>query len=244
MTDYPILQSIESTLNIKEIVNNSKLTSEIQNLLKEGGFLSGKIDGVFGIQTNNAFIAFKEAAFLQYPNLLGKSTATALLELDDKAIHPIPSEATKVPIPMLIKDKNFRLPGGEVIFCKQKIMGCQSFTWGEATKEGSRIPESSIIVTRIIEIAEYLEIVKNLFNNYPIFITSWYRPKSINDKISKVSNSRHLKGDAVDFIVQGIPPLEVYKRLHNWHGSKGGLGKSTEFTHLDLRGYYARWSYR
>lgn len=244
MTDYPLLQSLESTLNIKDIVKNQKLTLEIQTLLKEGGFLKGKIDGIFGTDTETAYKNFKRIAFLEHPDLLGKTSVIALLELDDNAEHPIPSEAIKTPIPTLIRDKSFRLSGGEVLFCKQKILGSESFTWGEATKEGSRVPANHLVITKIIEIAEYLELVKVVFENKPIIITSWYRPPNINKQIGGVSNSRHLIGDAVDFQIQGVPPLDVYKRLHNWHGSRGGLGKSTAFTHIDLRGYYARWSYR
>lgn len=243
MNEYPLLQKISEPLEIQEVANDRLLTLEIQNLLKEGGFLLGKVDGIFGAETSGAYKTFKRVAFLEHPNLLGKSSAIALLELDDRAEHPVPIEAKKTPIPTSTKDKSFRLSGGEVVFCKQKILGSESFTWGEATKEGSRVPISHIVVTKIIEIAEYLELVKVLFENRPIIITSWYRPPDINKQQGGVSNSRHLIGDAVDFLVQGVPPLDVHKRLHNWHGSRGGLGKSNHFTHLDRRGYYARWSY-
>lgn len=243
MNEYPLLQKITETLNIKEVAKSQSLTLEIQSLLKEGGFLLGKIDGHFGTETIAAYKTFKRTAHLEYPELLGASTAIALLELDDKAFHPTPIEAKQIPTSTFSKDKSFRLSGGELVFCKHKILGSQSFTWGEATKEGTRIPDSHIIVAKIVEIAEYMDLVKVLFENRPIIITSWFRPKNINQQQKGVSNSTHLLGHGVDFLVQGVPPLEVYKRLHNWHGSRGGLGRSTQFTHIDRRAYYARWTY-
>lgn len=61
--------------------------------------------------------------------------------------------------------------------------------------------------------------------------------------VGGASQSRHLVGDAVDFVVVGLHPSEVYSRLDLWWGNRGGLASSSVFTHLDVRGYEARWSY-
>jgi hypothetical protein len=50
-------------------------------------------------------------------------------------------------------------------------------------------------------------------------------------------------GDAVDFVIPGYHPYDVFAELNGWWGSKGGLASATVFTHIDARGYRARWSY-
>ncbi len=156
--------------------------------------------------------------------------------------HPTPKEATKV-VSASSKGKIIRLAGQVTVHCDQPIAGCEHFTWGEATKNGERLPSDKAIVDRIVATAHYFELIRELFGGRTIFITSWYRPPEVNRQQGGVKNSRHLLGDAVDFLVEDIPPLEVYRRLNNWHGARGGLGNSSAFTHLDRRGYCARFSY-
>lgn len=118
-----------------------------------------------------------------------------------------------------------------------------NFTWEEATKGGTRLPPNQEIEQRIVRMANALEEVRSLFGDKPIAITSWYRPPSVNRSVGGAKYSRHLHGDAVDFTVQGVAPLEVYARLDPWWGNRGGLGKHCAFTHIDLRGNKARWDY-
>ncbi len=117
------------------------------------------------------------------------------------------------------------------------------FTWGEATHNGTRIPEQKSVVYGIVRIAQALEEIRQLYGGRAITITSWYRPRAINAAVGGASLSRHLQGDAVDFTITGIHPYDVYKRLDSWWGSRGGLASSSVFTHIDTRGYRARWSY-
>ncbi len=81
------------------------------------------------------------------------------------------------------------------------------------------------------------------FGGKPIQINSWYRDPVSNRRAGGASRSRHLVGDAVDFVVTGIHPQEVNKRLESWWGSKGGLASASCFTHIDTRGCRARWTY-
>jgi uncharacterized protein YcbK (DUF882 family) len=99
------------------------------------------------------------------------------------------------------------------------------------------------VTTNIIKVAKVLEEVRELFGGKPIIVTSWYRPAKINKAVGGVSNSRHILGDAVDFQVKGVHPTEVQKKLDSWYGSRGGLASATTFTHIDTRGYKARWRY-
>ena len=89
-----------------------------------------------------------------------------------------------------------------------------------------------------------------LFRSYGgrrIQINSWYRDPITNKAVGGASQSRHMAGDAVDFlVVEGagyLNPFDVYGRLDPWWGNRGGLASSSLFTHIDVRGYKARWHY-
>ena len=95
----------------------------------------------------------------------------------------------------------------------------------------------------MIRIAEALEEIRTMFGNRPMQINSWYRDPVTNAAVGGASMSRHLTGDAVDFVIQGYHPYDVFAELDYWWGSRGGLASSTVFTHIDGRGYRARWDY-
>jgi hypothetical protein len=116
-----------------------------------------------------------------------------------------------------------------------------NFTWNEATRNGSRLPVDKEVTDRIILAAEKMQEIRKLLGDKPITVTSWYRPPLVNKAVRGASNSQHLLGWAVDFVHSELKPLEVYRRLDNWH--KGGLGKANTFTHIDLRRENARWDY-
>ena len=100
------------------------------------------------------------------------------------------------------------------------------------------MPTDSLIDT-LVEIREYY--------NKPIVINSGYRCPSHNKAVGGASKSRHMQGDAVDFIVKDIPTKEVFKHvLQTYNDKPFGIALSIEFkgfVHLDTRGYKARWSY-
>ncbi len=115
------------------------------------------------------------------------------------------------------------------------------FTWGEATKNGTRIPKNESITANIIKIAIALEELRADLDGKSISITSWYRDPISNRRVGGASKSRHLVGDAVDIVVEGMTPQEAQDYLDPiWDG---GLGYGKTFTHIDLRGYRVRWNY-
>ncbi|MEM9808446.1 MAG: D-Ala-D-Ala carboxypeptidase family metallohydrolase, partial [Cyanobacteria bacterium P01_D01_bin.56] len=138
---------------------------------------------------------------------------------------------------------SIKLPGfrGDFYLSNPIIPGGH-FTWGEATHGGSRIPVNRNVVYGIIRIARVMEEVRDRLGGRPLTINSWYRDPVTNRRVGGASRSRHLVGDAVDFVAPGIHPYDVYDRLNRWWGSRGGLASATVFTHIDTRGYYARWS--
>jgi len=134
------------------------------------------------------------------------------------------------------------LPGIGTVDTKNKIPGSQHFTWGEATKDGTRIPKEYSIVKNIVETARYMEDVRHYFGDKPISITSWYRDPESNKQVGGAKESQHMSGKAVDFNVQGINPRAVASRMEKYWGSNGGLGAYNGWTHIDNRGKRARWS--
>jgi hypothetical protein len=145
----------------------------------------------------------------------------------------------------------YNIPGVGKVKSDQPISPlAPNFTWAEATHNGSRIPTYKDIVfgyspeqitANLIKVAVELQKIRNHFKA-PISINSWYRPPSINTKVGGASKSQHLFGNAVDFNVAGVHPSKVYMYLDPvW--AQGGLASSSVFTHIDTRGYRARWSY-
>ena len=122
-----------------------------------------------------------------------------------------------------------------------------NFTWGEALHVNAstgqyRRPTSAEVIYGILRIAKALEDIRKRYGR-PVIITSWYRDPATNAAVNGASQSRHLLGDGVDFVVSGRHPYDVYADLDSWWGNQGGLASSRSFTHMDARGYRARWNY-
>lgn len=187
--------------------------------------------------TMKALAHFKRLEYLEQPEFLGVTTAKALINATEQ--HEIPKDIEKVDTRL----KTVRILEVGVVSTDQKIYPGSNFTWGEFTKNLTRIPDSGAVVRNLIRLAQHLDAAREYLGNRPITLTSVYRPPAVNRACGGVVNSRHLFGDAADILVQGIPPYEVYRRLDKWHGDKGGLGNGSAFTHIDLRSYKARFQY-
>ena len=87
-----------------------------------------------------------------------------------------------------------------------------------------------------------LEEIRAACGNVPIHIQSGYRTKEYNAKQKGASpRSQHLTASAADIKVKGMSPADVYKLCDRLVGARGGVGKYKGFTHVDVRGYRARW---
>ena len=93
------------------------------------------------------------------------------------------------------------------------------------------------------KLVTYLQKIRDHFGK-PITITSGYRCIAHNSRIGGASGSRHTKGQAADFVVQGVTPAEVAKYAE----SIGVLGiglyetaKDGHFVHIDTRDYKSFW---
>ena len=174
-----------------------------------------------------------------------------LLNVDD---YPPPADPTPAPAPTPAptpapapapappdRGRAFSVPGRGTVWTRDPIISGGNFTWGEATKDGTRIPTSSSITNNIVKMAQRLESVRSRLGNRSMFITSWYRPPAVNQAVGGARNSTHLYGHGVDFTVSGLSARSAQRILDPWWS--GGLGYGPNFTHLDNRGYRARWNY-
>jgi hypothetical protein len=116
-----------------------------------------------------------------------------------------------------------------------------SFTWAEATRGGTRMPPDQATVNGIVRIATLAQQARDRIGR-PFHVTSWYRPPEVNRRVGGASESRHIVGDAIDFYCDGLSGDQIYWALDPWW--PGGLGRYTQFpslSHIDARGYRARW---
>ncbi|NEQ95433.1 MAG: DUF882 domain-containing protein [Cyanothece sp. SIO2G6] len=188
--------------------------------------LKVRLDLPIGPQTEKVWYAFKE-----HVALLGN-------ELNNN-----PSEEDDPQLPQDYAD-GFILPGYPYRFyLPDPVLKGGTFTWAEVTKNGQRLPTSKAVVGNVLQMADTMQNVRELFGDRPIKIMSWYRDPISNKRVGGSPRSVHLIGGAVDFCVSGVAPAEVQQRLGPWWGGQGGLASGSSFTHIDNRGYRARWRY-
>ena len=249
----PKLSSVQGSIEIHSA--DTELAKEIQRVLAELKIYTGTIDGIVGKNTIAAFQTFKQLEYLEYPTVLGKTTAAALLDAIAQQHPNVTDEADIQPEETVAKKqytgKRLILPVVGEVKGDQPVIEAGNISWNEVTKGMTRIPRSSSVVRGMIKVCGMAQKVRKRYQRR-LLVTSGYRPSkpvNVNRQVGGVHNSRHTDefGDALDFKIEGIHPLEVYADLNeNWDkifDFPGGLGKNGSFTHLDGRGYRSRWNY-
>jgi uncharacterized protein YcbK (DUF882 family) len=116
-----------------------------------------------------------------------------------------------------------------------------------ACKDGTPYPKKWIN-SRLKPLCEALEIIREELGGKPITITSGYRTPYYNYKVGGVKKSQHVQGRAADIKVKGVGARKVAQTvrllMRDKMIPKGGVGDYSSFTHVDLRGYNARWKGR
>lgn len=124
---------------------------------------------------------------------------------------------------------------------KDPIYAGSSFTWGDATSQGTRKPESKKIMQNIIGISQVLDGLAKEFG-VKFIITSWYRPPHVNVQVSSSGpNGPHTTGSAIDFYCDPKKLIAIHKKLDKtWAGGvaihPAVYSGSGGFVHIDLIG--------
>lgn len=155
------------------------------------------------------------------------------VEMGGRIVYPAPQMP---PVqPPAFSGIPFKLPGNKSTFyTDQPIIPGGNFTWGEATKNATRIPPTVEIVDNIIALARELQVARERLRR-PFQVNSWYRPPEVNVAVGGVPNSYHLTGRAADLEVSGMSGRQVANQVFSWW--PGGIGIYSHLpnvVHLDV----------
>lgn len=227
--------------------------AELQTLLAAAGYDVGKADGLYGPKTAKAFAGFKSNSWLtNHEDISARSLERLAKEAEERAAGKAPAEAAPSAIAPSKAKPSARvskmLPSGGAVYVDAPIVDGGHFSWAELTKGGARWPRSLQVEDRIVAIATQLEKVRSCLGDRRITITSGYRPNNdpvlgdVNKSVGGVRSSRHISGDAVDIVVDGMSVDDVFDALRPWW--PGGIAPSYRggFVHIDL-GYPRTWLY-
>jgi uncharacterized protein YcbK (DUF882 family) len=107
-------------------------------------------------------------------------------------------------------------------------------------KCGCEMPRN--VMENIFKLSDQLQILRDIYGS--IHINSAYRCESHNESIGSNSTSQHILGKAADITAE-LTPSELADVIEEDTQNKivkfGGLGRYNTFTHVDIRGYKARW---
>lgn len=203
-TEFSNLEKFQSAnTTIKLIESDTDTIKEIQTLLNTKGLYNGKIDGVSGSLTQKAFAEFKESIWLDSPELLGRATAAALLEIAEnhQTLEEQTQKQTLLP-PSTIGTKTGRtlkLVTGTTVYQNELIVPGIPLTWGEFTNgcDPQRSPESKEVINNIIKATKGFGKIREKYGS-PLAINSGYRPPSVNRRIGGARYSQHINGLAID----------------------------------------------
>ena len=132
---------------------------------------------------------------------------------------------------------SMRLPNGDTVRADQRIIETIPLTWGEMTKDCTRIPATNQIVQNIYIITKEFGEIRDKAG-CPLTITSGYRPPAVNRAVGGASHSQHIQGLAIDFkpAPLGISLNQLWEIVRSVSKTGGvGDGRKRGFIHRDRR---------
>ena len=190
--------------------------------LIQSGFLpatnakgNSNIDGSFGDASKKATIAYQKAYGLLADGKIGPATRYSMKNDVKKDNNTMIKEYSKA------KDGETKLSAN----FKVKEFAC---------KDGS---DKILISTELVEV---LQKIRTHFGK-PVNINSAYRTETYNKKVGGVSSSQHLYGTAADIVVSGVKASDVANYAETLLPNSGGIGRYSNFTHVDVRDKKSRW---
>lgn len=99
-------------------------------------------------------------------------------------------------------------------------------------KEGGQVKLDETLLFKLQELRDRVGV--------PITIVSAYRTPEYNKKCGGSPKSQHMEGKAIDIQIKDFTPAKVAVLAESLEFD--GIGIYSTFTHLDVRGYKARWN--
>ncbi len=252
--DTPVLTVKENTLFKRRPLASSSLPASETYAVPKGTALklhSYAYQDAQGNFNNHVRVALKhERDYIQQLSTWYVFNGHAQITMGDRVVYPLPPTTAPAPVPALTpipaptpvpspvplyRGRSFRLPGNtSTFYTDQPIIPGGSFTWGEATRDATRIPANTTIVNNIIRLARELQKARNQIGR-PFLVNSWYRPPAINQAVGGAINSQHLYGSAVDLQIPGFSGRRVANAVMAWWpGGVGIYSNMPDVIHLDV----------
>jgi hypothetical protein len=180
---------------------------------------------------NHIKVQFTEGGleyFAYIPHLeLTNSKGEKVSLVDNVVVKAAPASVVAV------KKNPITLPTGEVVDLDDPVIPKGHISFREFTHDGSRPLQTADHVFNAREVCKVAEKVRDHFKT-PITVNSGFRPAHINNQVGGSTLSAHVQAAALDIVLAGVSPREVYNFLDPLH--EGGLASSTIFTHIDVCG--------
>lgn len=128
-----------------------------------------------------------------------------------------------------------KLPNGLLVYPSTEIIRDIPLTWGEMTKDCTRVPETQELVNNALKLTQTWGEVRHKWGS-ELIITSGYRPPRVNQAAGGVSNSQHLYFRAVDMYPANGQLDKFWEFLKKESKFTGlGDGRRRGFVHCDIR---------
>lgn len=242
----------------------------LQLMLNEKGYACGSADGIFGTKTKNAVEKYQKAKGLSADGIVGNNTyaklfTDCLLKNGSRGelVKQMQTRLNEQGYKAGTADGIFGRNTEQAVKALQSVAGITvdgkvgKNTW-TALLEGMGVPASAHFKlsefkckdgTAVPEkyygncqrLMNLLEEIRTACGNRAVTVNSGYRTESYNKKVDGAKQSQHLYAAAADIKVSGKSASEVYKLCDRLVGNRGGVGRYSTFTHVDVRGHKARW---
>lgn len=161
---------------------------QIQMNLKYLGYYDGKIDGIIGTKSIAGIKAFQKVYGLDVDGIFGKKTNAKMIEAIKAEQKRLGVEQDGVAGTITTQARDNQLNWDSIKHFKKEEFTC---------KCGCRSNNMNL------EVVKVADEIRSHFGK-PAIVNSGYRCTKHNKNVGGVSNSRHLKGKAIDLYVKGI----------------------------------------
>ncbi len=228
---------------------------ELQRKLNNKKYNAGKADGIFGDKTHWAVVNFQCKNGLKLDGIAGKSTQKKLgmgREKGNNQTRELQRTLNQIGINVGKADGLMGKKTRNGIREFQRTFGLKAD--GIAGKNTWNVLNKAKKVTHFkvrefkckhcgkikldIDLLVKLEELRK--KTGPLVVNSGYRCPAHNRNVGGAKNSQHVKGTAADIRATKMSANNVYNHANRIF-NRGGVGKYRNFTHVDTRGFRARW---